>query len=159
MKFTSLDDLVAYLHHENKKISDLEFSCKSDDDKAADKKTEKKLDEDLVPENMPYDAKNTIGSITSLHGSPNIVVEKSDGPNVLFVKDFTSIPNSCHMGKIELLGREIYAGICTEGKQSKIELTVETTDNYGNKKIITDTFTLQQTGPNTSEKIMLNNRE
>jgi len=157
MKFTSLDDLVEYLKHENIKISDLEFSTPNHTEKSDTKGSEKNKDkkEDTVKESI----ESIRGArIKSFYGDPEIPLVESN-ENILYVNEFTSIPNSCHMGKINILDREVYAGICSESDDSKIDLVVEYEDASGEAKIIRETFKLKTTPHNTSEKILLNIQE
>lgn len=159
MKFTSLDDLVEYLKHEDIKISDLEFKkAGSKDSSKKDDKEESKESNDKkeVKENYSSDP-TMVAKIRSFSGDPEIPLEESD-QNILYVSEFSSIPNSCHMGQISLLEREVYAGICTEEEDSKLDLVIEYVDSNGQLQTISDTFLLRETPHNTSEKLLLNSQ-
>lgn len=148
MKVDSLDQLVEFLNYKGLKVSDLNFSINT---------TEEPLEvvkESPAVETPPKIKELPKARITSLQGNPQIsLIENNE--DIIFVKDFEAIPNSCHMGKIRMLDRELYAGICTEGDDSKIALTVS---YYEGDSMITTTrqFKMIKIQENQEEQILLN---
>lgn len=164
MKFSNFDELIKYLKDEDLYISDLEFT-KSEQKKGKPKEGSEGSDSQKNRENNKEERgvkESTIGEykakIKSFSDNPEIPLELSN-ENIIYVNEFTSIPNSCHMGKIRLLNREVYAGICNEDDNSKLDLMLEYQDSDGNFKTIKEEFTLKKANHNTGEKIVLNTQE
>ncbi len=154
MKLDSLDQLVEFLNYKGLKVSDLTFSVNEDSSIKESQKitTESKISTDEPTQLREYSTNKA--RITSLQGSPEVTIRESD-TDVIYVKDFESIPNSCHMGKINMLDRELYAGICTEGDDSKISLSV----SYYKGETLVETirqFKMVKIQENQEEEILLN---
>lgn len=151
MKLDSLDQLVEFLNYKGLRISDLDFTVDRSSSTIEETKTNKSR-ECRISESVVAPA--TKAKITSLQGSPNVMLRESD-KDVIYVKDFEAIPNSCHMGKINMLGRELYAGICTEGDESKISLSVS---YYSGDSLVETTrqFKVVKIQENQEEQILLN---
>ena len=92
--------------------------------------------------------------IINLNENPRIAIEEGT-ENVIYVKNYEFIDNSCYMGKISLLDREnVIMGICTENEESKVKLSLKFHD-----VIIDETFTLKTISENQEEKIILNTQD
>jgi len=154
MKLDSLDQLVEFLSYKNLKISDLDIQVSTEE--SIPSSVNESVNKDSVSvENMSYPSHNGgTGVITNLNGNPSISIEEGQD-NIIYVKNFESIPNSCHMGKINLLERELYAGICTENEASKINLSVQY-QRDGQTITVERAFKLEKVEENQEEKIVLN---
>lgn len=150
MKLDSLDQLVEFLNYKGLRISDLDFSIDKNVPQVEETKDKTVSQCQISESSIPV----TKAKITSLQGSPAVMLRESD-KDVIFVKDFESIPNSCHMGKINMLDRELYAGICTEGDESKISLSVS---YYSGDSLVETTrqFKIVKIQENQEEQILLN---
>lgn len=154
MKLDSLDQLVEFLNYKGLKISDLSFSVNTDSSINESQSIPTKTDNSSIEKPKKLWEQPTKARITSLQGSPQVTIRESD-TDVIYVKDFESIPNSCHMGKINMLDRELYAGICTEGDDSKISLSVS---YYKGETLVETTrqFKMVKIQENQEEEILLN---
>jgi len=90
-----------------------------EDDNSEDDSREKKKEK--VKESAKL--KNMI-TIKTFSDKPTIKYTMGDEDKII-VEDFEKIDDSCMMGKLKFMGREIYAGICTENGVSKISLNVD----------------------------------
>ena len=157
MRLNSLDELFEFLSYEKLKISDLDIRVA-----ASDSGTECSIGADATKSSLHENTatvqdKKTKGSIVNLHGSPSIDIEEGV-EDIIYVKDFESIPNSCHVGKLQLLDRELYAGMCTEGDESKIDLLIEYVKD-SETVTFKKSFKLAKVTENQEEKIILNIKE
>lgn len=152
MKLDSLDQLVEFLNYKGLRISDLDFSIDKSTATRIEERTERPRTRSCVVSESAVPV--TKAKITNLQGNPDVMLKESD-KDVIFVKDFESIPNSCHMGKINILDRELYAGICTEGDESKISLSVA---YYSGDSLVETTrqFKIVKIQENQEEQILLN---
>lgn len=153
MKLDSLDQLVEFLNYKGLKISDLSFSVDNNSSKNNNPEPNNITTESVKSTEQLWE-QPTKARITSLQGNPQVTIKESDADKI-YVKDFESIPNSCHMGKINILDRELYAGICTEGDSSKITLSVS---YYKGENLIETTrqFEMVKIQENQEEEILLN---
>lgn len=131
-------------------VNSLEELCE-----ALDKELSPKEYSNIFPfvKEAEVSAEEDIGYITNLHDSPPIKITKGD-KNIIFVKEFEYIPDACHMGKIEILNRNLISGICSFNDQSTIKLNIKYKDSYINEE-----FILQKVSEDQEEKIILNSKE
>jgi len=94
--------------------------------------------------------KNNI-TIKTFSDKPTIKYNMGDA-NKIVVEDFEKIDDSCMMGKLKFMGREVYAGICTEDGVSKISLNVEI-ENSGKDEL--KEFIVRKARNSSSEGIIL----
>lgn len=85
--------------------------------------------------------------ILTFYDSPEIKTGYGD-KNIIYVEDFTTLDNACHMGEVKILGRSVYAAICSEGESSKISLEIETP-----KGIILEDFELKKASDKDGERL------
>lgn len=93
---------------------------------------------------------NTI-TIKTFSDKPSIKYTMGDEDKIV-VEDFEKIDDSCMMGKLKFMGREVYAGICTEDGVSKISLNVDI-GNTGKEEL--KEFIVRKTNGGSPEGIIL----
>lgn len=156
MKLNSLDELFEFLSYKGLKISDLEFSVGGRDTSPTVTEEYKSETTCSSSDNDTAVAPTNVfeGKLLTFNGNPSIPIQESD-EDIIYVQDFETVPNSCHMGKINLLNRELYGGICTEGDNSKIDLLIEY-NHHGNTITVRKDFKLKKVSENQQEKVLLN---
>lgn len=95
--------------------------------------------------------------LLSLSGEPemNVKADISLDEHVLYVDDYTSVPNACSTGKVEFMGREIFTNICEDDSGSVIYLNISLNENIHHGV----PFRLHKTYDNKSGYILMINPE
>lgn len=116
---------------------------------AEDTETEESEEKEEVKESVEQNANRVM--IKSFSDSP--ILEYATGEdNIIIVEDFERIDNSCMMGKLSFMGREIYGGICTEDNVSRIHLKVYLEDVQEDRTL---NFSIQKATKSSPEGIVL----
>lgn len=159
--FTSVSELLKYLEDNNIGLSGIEITLDvpETDPKSDQHVTDPDMGDTLDDVESSADTVKLSGKIKTMHDDPILPVEESS-EDVIYVKDFTITPDACHMGEIDLCGKTVYAGICTEGEVSSIKLLVEIDrgDNL-DPLLINRDFKLRKIDENIHEKIVINSVE
>lgn len=139
MRFSSVTDLLEYIY-------------------SIDAGTISEYDIRFVKDSSPIveEISNTV-KILSLSDSPEIKTksDKKLDENVLYVDDYTSIPNACSTGKVEFMGREIFTNICEDDSGSVIYLNLSLNEEVHHGV----PFRLRKTIDNKSGYILMINPE
>lgn len=98
MKFDNLETLVKYIINEEIDLSEIDVDFNLPVKESVEEPKEQK----------PNDVKV---KLKMLSDSPDITAKLSES-NVLFVEDFSSLPNQCTSGKIEFMGRQFLTNMC-----------------------------------------------
>lgn len=158
MKLGSFDELINFLKENDLRLSQLEFEISEPSDVKACPIV-KESDTNCQKASFIFE-----GSVVSFHDCPTVAVVESD-VNEIYVTSYESIPNACHMGKVEFSGRTLYAGICSQttsedslNETSHIELAVKY-EKDGVTQHIRRPFKLVKIAENQEEKILINIHE
>lgn len=139
MRFSSVNELLEYVY-------------------AIDAGTISEYDIRFVKDSTPIveEKSNTI-KLLSLSDEPEMdaKVDLNLDEHVLYVDDYTSIPNACSTGKVEFMGREIYTNICEDDSGSVIYLNLSLNENVHHGV----PFRLRRSHDNKSGYILMINPE
>lgn len=105
------------------------------------------------PEEVKESVEQAANKVMIKSFSDNPILEYATGEdNIIIVEDFERIEDSCMMGKLSFMGREIYGGICTENNVSKIHLKVYLEDLREERNL---QFLIQKATESSPEGIVL----